>query len=52
MKKLIFTMAILSILITSCNMGGNSGESTTTDSTSTQVDSTVIDTTVVDTVQH
>ena len=49
MKKVIFSMVILSVLFTACGLGGNNPEATSTDSTSVAVDSNCVDTTCVDT---
>jgi hypothetical protein len=50
MKKLIFTMAILSVMFTACGVGGNT-ETPTADSTAVKVDSTCVDTACVDTTK-
>jgi len=54
MRKALFTIAILSVLVSACSLEGRKNGETTTDSTSvdsTQVDSIQVDTTVVDSVQ-
>ena len=56
MRKAIFTIAILSVLFSSCGLGGQKSEETTTDSTAVSLDSTTVDTlqndtTVVDSIQ-
>ena len=57
MKKIIFTMAILSVLFSACSLEGRKNGETTTVSTAVSVDSTTVETvetdsTVVDSVQN
>ena len=42
MKKVIFTMAILSVLFTACGVGGSKTETTAADSTAVTVDTTSV----------
>lgn len=44
MKKAIFTIAILSVLFSSCGLGGQKSEETAADSTAVSLDSTTVDT--------
>ena len=57
MKKIIFTMAILSVLFSACSLDGRKNGETTTDSTAVSMDSISIETvetdsTLVDSVQN
>lgn len=57
MKKIIFTMAIFTVLFSACSLEGRKNGETTTDSTAVSVESTTVETvetdsTAVDSLQN